>query len=307
MTGGALVVFAPIAMVFPAVAVFVAAVRWRLKVTVAVGAAGWLSVVVAEVAVDPTAGVVLGALAAILAGALVGIARRQAVDRAAQEAKTELETLRAEVERERAELLSERNHLAREIHDVLAHTLAALSLQLEAFGTVVDSEPGTTAAVREQLERTRQLVREGLEEASGAVRALRDDAPPLDGQLGRLCAEQQAAFSTSGVPRPLPPQVVVALYRAAQEALTNVMKHATGAPTSVCLAYGEDDVSVVVENRRSPRSPALHHTGNGFGLEGIAERLALLGGRLEAGPTAGGWRVAATSPLLAAADPGTPM
>ena len=307
LAGGALVAFAPIAMVFPAVAVFAAAVRWRLEVTVAVGAAGWLSVVVAEVAVGPTTGVVLGALAAVLAGTLVGIARRQAVDRAAQEARTEVETLRAEVERERAELLSERNHLAREIHDVLAHTLAALSLQLEAFGTVVESEPDTTAAVRDQLERTRQLVREGLEEASGAVRALRDDAQPLDAQLVRLCAQRQAEFSVSGVPRPLPPQVVLALFRAAQEALTNVMKHATGAPTSVCLAYGEDDVSVVVENRGSPGSPTLHHTGNGFGLQGITERLALLGGRLEAGPTTGGWRVAATAPLpVAAPDSGVP-
>jgi signal transduction histidine kinase len=261
---------------------------------------------VAEAAVGLTAGVVLGALAAVLAGTLVGIARRQAVDRAAQEARTEVETLRAEVERERAELLSERNHLAREIHDVLAHTLAALSLQLEAFATVVESEPGTTTAVRDQLERTRQLVREGLEEASGAVRALRDDAPPLDGQLDRLCAQQQAAFSISGVPRPLPPQLVMTLFRAAQEALTNVMKHATGAPTSVCLTYGEDAVSVVVENRRSPGSPALEHTGNGFGLQGITERLALLGGRLEAGPTVAGWRMTATAPLPVTADPGAP-
>ena len=81
---------------------------------------------------------ILGCLAAILAGALIGISRRQAVERTEQAARTEVETARAEVERERAELLSERNHLAREIHDVLAHTLAALSLQLEAFGTVVD-------------------------------------------------------------------------------------------------------------------------------------------------------------------------
>ena len=80
LAGGALVAFAPVAMVFPAVAVFAAAVRWRLEVTLAVGAAGWLSVVVAEAAVGLTAGVVLGALAAVLAGTLVGIARRQAVE-----------------------------------------------------------------------------------------------------------------------------------------------------------------------------------------------------------------------------------
>jgi signal transduction histidine kinase len=142
LAGGALVAFAPIAMVFPAVAVFGAAVRWRIQVGAVVAVAGWLAMLVAEVAVGPSPGVILGCLAAILGGALVGIARRQAVERSEQVARTEVETVRAEVERERAQLLSERNHLAREIHDVLAHTLAALSLQLEAFGTVVEAEPG---------------------------------------------------------------------------------------------------------------------------------------------------------------------
>ena len=99
-------------------------------------------------------------------------------------------------------LLSERNHLAREIHDVLAHTLGRPLVQLEAFGTVVESEPDTSLAVREQLERTRRLVHEGLEEARGAVQAPRDDAAPLDDQLRRLCAQQQAEFTTSGSPQP---------------------------------------------------------------------------------------------------------
>ena len=115
-------------------------------------------------------GIALGGLAAILAGALIGISRRLTVERTEQAARTEVKTARAEVERGRAELLGERNHLAREIHDVLAHTLAALSLQLEAFATVVDGEPGTSPAVREQLEKTRLLVHEGLNEARGAVR-----------------------------------------------------------------------------------------------------------------------------------------
>ena len=200
LTGGALVAFAPVAMVFPAVAVFSAAVRWRFQVAALVAAAGWLAMFVAELAVGLSPGVILGCLAAVLAGAIVGISRRQAVERTEQAARTEVETARAEVERERAQLLSERNHMAREIHDVLAHTLAALSLQLEAFGTVVDAEPGTSPAVRQQLERTRRLVREGLEEARGAVRALRDDLAPLDEQLERLAAQHDAALRVSGLP-----------------------------------------------------------------------------------------------------------
>ena len=122
--------------------------------------------------VRPVLGIVLGGLAAILAGALDRLhpAPDDGADRAGGTHGGR--DGRAEVERARAELLGERNHLAREIHDVLAHTLAALSLQLEAFATVVDGEPETSPAVREQLEKTRLLVREGLNEARGAVQAL---------------------------------------------------------------------------------------------------------------------------------------
>ena len=170
------------------------------------------------------------------------------VERTHQAARVEVETARAEVERARAELLGERNHLAREIHDVLAHTLAALSVQLEAFATVVDGEPETSPAVRAQLEKTQLLVREGLNEARGAVQALRDDAAPLDDQLRRLAARHQADFTVSGPLRPLSPPVVMSLYRVAQEALTNVMKHAPGTPTSLRLAFGPDRVALRVDN-----------------------------------------------------------
>jgi signal transduction histidine kinase len=101
---------------------------------------------VTVVAVGPNHGLILGCLAAILGGALIGIARRQAVERTELAARTEVAAARVEVERDRATLLSERNHLAREIHDVLAHTLAALSVQLEAFGR--SSRPNRTPAAR---------------------------------------------------------------------------------------------------------------------------------------------------------------
>ncbi len=271
LTGGALGAFATTAIIFPAVAALSATTRWRIPVGAAIAASGWLALVVAELALGaPVPGVILGCLAATLGGALFGIARRQAVEKTRLVARTEVETVRAEVERERAELLSERNHLAREIHDVLAHTLAALSLQLEAFATVVDSEPGTSPKVREQLERTHRLVHEGLAEARGAVRALRDDSAPLDEQLEKLCAQQGARFTVSGPPLSIPPPVALGLYRASQEALTNVMKHATGAPTSVRLSYADDRVSVSVENAGAPGSSKLHRSGGGYGLQGAA-------------------------------------
>ena len=100
----------------------------------------------------------------------------------------------------------------------------------------------------------------------------------------------------SGQPHPLPPRAVVGLYRVTQEALTNVMKHATRAPTSVRLTYADEGVSVVIDNVRAPGSSALQDSGGGYGLQGIAERLALLGGQMEAGPTPEGWQVAASIP-----------
>jgi signal transduction histidine kinase len=300
--GGALAAFSAIALIFPGMAALAAASRWTIVPAIAVGAAGALAVVVATVANGSNIAIIWGGLAAVFTGIMVGVARRQAVEHAEQKTRLELATARTEVERTRAELLAERNHLARELHDVLAHTLAALSIQLEAFATVVDAEPEASPAVREQLEKTRRLVREGLDEARGAVRALRDDAVPLDDRLRGLSDQQGAAYAIFGVPRTLPGEVVLALFRVAQEALTNVMKHAAGAATSVDLHYEPESVTVVVENARAPangRGSTLSESGGGLGLRGIAERVALLGGRVEAGPTEDGWRVTATAPAPA--------
>jgi signal transduction histidine kinase len=301
LSGGALAAFTPVAMIFPAVAVLSACMRWRNVVGVAIGGAGWLAMAIGVLALGKSWGLVLGGLAAILGGAVVGITRRQGIEQAEQMARMEVEMAHTEVERARAELLSERNHLAREIHDVLAHTLAALALQLEAFRTVVDAEPSTSPAVREQLERTSKLVREGLDEARGAVGALRDEPAPLGDQLAKLSAQHQATFTETGAPQRLAPPMVLGLYRVAQEALTNVVKHAPGAATTVLLQWSPAEVSVTVENGASGAgvgpSLALSQSGGGYGLRGIAERLELLGGTVDSGPTRAGWRVAARVPL----------
>jgi signal transduction histidine kinase len=303
--GGALAAFSPIALIFPGIATLAAASRWTVGPAAAVGGAGALASAVTTAANGNKWAVVWGALAAVFTGLMVGITRRQAIDHAEQATRLELASDRATVERTRAEVLAERNHLARELHDVLSHTLAALSLQLEAFATVVDAEPGTSPRVRDQLERTRQLVREGLDEARGAVRALRDDAVPLEERLAKLAEQHGAAFATAGPPRPLAPETVLALYRVAQEALTNVMKHATGAAASVALAFDDDAVRLTVDNdvpsSNGAASDALGRSGGGFGLRGISERVALLGGEVDAGPVPGGWRVRALVPAAGAA------
>jgi signal transduction histidine kinase len=299
ITGGALAGITPVAMLFPAVSALSASMRWRTVVAVVIGAAGWLAMAITVLVLGKSWGLLLGGLAAILGGTVVGVTRRQGVEHAEQVARMQIEVARTETERARAELLSERNHLAREIHDVLAHTLAALSLQLEAFHTVVDAEPGTSPAVREQLERTSMLVREGLDEARGAVGALRDEPAPLGDQLTKLCAQHRAAFTEAGARQRLAPPVVLGLYRVAQEALTNVVKHAPGATATVLLQWTPAAVSVTVENEASgPATPTpLGRSGGGYGLRGIAERLELLGGTVESGRTPRGWRVAACVPL----------
>jgi len=296
-TGGALAAFAPLALVFPAVATLGTTIASRLPLAVAVITAGMTATLVSSVAVGHDLAVVLGGLAACFAGMITGISRRQGVERAEHSARVATETARAEVERARAELLEERNHLARELHDVLAHTLSALSLQLEAFGTVVDAEPGAGEAVRAQLERTRHLVREGLDEARGAVRALREDVRPLAEQLQGLCARHQARFTSAGDASPLGPRAALGLYRATQEALTNVVKHAPGASTTVDLRYEPARVRVTVDNATAAAPPGpLARSGGGYGLRGIAERLAEVGGTVQAGPSHAGWQVVAEVP-----------
>jgi signal transduction histidine kinase len=297
--GGVLIHFAGIALIFPAVASFRATMEWPIVPAIGVAAAGWIAMLIVTAATsgDHYGNFFIG-LAVSFGAMVTGSSRRQAVLIAEQNALIRLEKDRTEVERARAELLAERNHLARELHDVLAHTLAALSVQLEAFDTVVEADPMTAPAVHDQLAKTKTLVREGLNEARGAVRALRENSAPLADQLQRLCAEQNATMSVSGVPRPLSPQITLNLYRVTQEALTNVVKHAPGAPTSVDLVFKDDGVSLIVENAASPSSTKpLATTGAGYGLQGITERLELIGGRVVAGPTNDGWRIATEVPI----------
>lgn len=298
VSGGVLMHYATVALVFVAVASFRATIEWPIGPAIVISAAGWISMLVTTAAYGGNHyGDFVGGLAASFGAMVTGSSRRQAVLIAEQNALIRLEKDRTEVERERAELLAERNHLARELHDVLAHTLAALSVQLEAFDTVVAADPTTPPVVNEQLTKTKILVREGLTEARGAVRALRENSVPLVEQLQKLCTEHKASLSVVGLPRPLSPPVTLNLYRVTQEALTNVVKHAPGAPTTVDLAFKDEGVSLIVENAASTStSRPLDKTGAGYGLQGIAERLELIDGKMDAGAAGEGWRISIEVP-----------
>jgi signal transduction histidine kinase len=193
----------------------------------------------------------------------------------------------------RAAALAERARIARDMHDVLAHSLAGLSLSLQGARLMLVRDGASPDAV-EQVTRAQGLAAEGLAEARRAVAALREDAVPDVRALGdlvtayRLESGAVAEFEVSGAERELPAEVRSTLYRTLQEALANIRKHAPGAPVAVQLSYGEPVRLTVVDRQGKRPEPAV---AGGYGLLGMRERADLVGGSLEAGPTATGWRV----------------
>jgi signal transduction histidine kinase len=297
VAGGVLTVFAPLALVFVGVAALGATIAWDLPVAVWIALSGPAAMAIALPAAGHNAAPLGAGAAAVVAGAALGVSRRESLKATARAADIQVAEARADAEQARAALLAGRNHMARELHDVLAHTLSALSLQLEALDALVNAGPQPTPEVNEQLQITKRLVRAGLTEARGAVRALREDSPPLEDQLTRLAGERDATLEIIGSPRPVGPDVSLALYRVAQEALTNVVKHAPGATAAISLIFEDRQVCLSVSNPRSHANGSpLAETGGGYGIQGIKERILLLGGLVEAGPTDEGWKVQAEVP-----------
>lgn len=211
------------------------------------------------------------------------------------------EELLAELERSRdaqasAAVLGERQRLAREMHDVLAHSLSGLALQVEAARLVAESH-GADPAIIEPLERAHRLARTGLDEARRAIGLLRGDELPGPERLPDLASEfeRDASIPTSititGPVRQLDPDARLTLYRAAQEALTNVRKHARTSRVELRLDYEPRGTRLTVEDFGDPAAAASPGAGGGYGLTGMRERAELIGGELTARRTAGGFRV----------------
>jgi signal transduction histidine kinase len=178
--------------------------------------------------------------------------------------------------------LDERARIAREIHDVLAHSLSAQLVHLEAARLLIEGD-ATRDQILERVVAARSMAREGLAETRQALSALRGEMTPVEDFLHELVASDKAAVSVTGTRRALPAEASQAVRRVAQEALTNVRKHAPGAKVSVRLAYEEGEVTLDV--RDSGGSPGeLAASGAGYGLLGMRERAELLGGSLSAGP-----------------------
>jgi signal transduction histidine kinase len=196
----------------------------------------------------------------------------------------------------------ERNRLAREIHDGLGHYLTSINIQIKAAQAVLAQDP--TRAV-DALGKAQTMAEEALVDVRRSVSALRlspVEGRPLSQAIAELVAESQAAgiptqFEVTGDPRSLPLQIELALFRATQEGLTNVRKHAQGAQAQVQLDYASPGrVCLTVEDDGDGARPDLDTgrqvVGEGitprFGLLGLKERAQLLGGRLTAEYLPGG-------------------
>ena len=194
----------------------------------------------------------------------------------------------------RAQTLAERARISRDIHDVLAHSLSGVSMQLELSEMLLDGGDSTRA--REAIAKAHSIVREGMVEARRAVSAMRTDVLPLEDTLAAQFAGS-AELRVVGTTRELRTEVSQALIRAAQEALTNARRHAPGGPLEVHLTYGPGSVRLEAANgAAAPGRATTPSPGSGMGLVGMRERTALLGGTVAVGPIidgsmAGGWRV----------------
>jgi signal transduction histidine kinase len=281
------------------VGVFVAAGVAAMRVGTIVGAAALVVALGALAAAAAIAGghswttLLLGGLGIVAVYVIARLAARL------REEQEQAERLLLELDRnreaqERALVLSERQRLAREMHDVLAHSISGLVLQLEGARLLAEREGNTELAAA--VERAHGLAKAGLVEARGAIATLRDEQLPGPERLPELAREFEhdtgvpCRPSVTGTERELASDTRLTVYRVAQEALTNVRKHAAPSRVELRLAYEPEGARLTVEDVGGERWGSRDASA-GYGLTGMRERADLIGGRLTAGPTDAGFRV----------------
>ncbi|MFG3291959.1 sensor histidine kinase [Streptomyces sp. NPDC048179] len=231
---------------------------------------------------------------------LIGIvnrSQRRAVVAAIEAAEAAERAARAEA---RTAVLTERGRIARDVHDVLAHSLAGINMQLELADALIDT--GDLEKVREANNKAHGLVRESLKQAQWTVHALREDSLPLLESLAAMLESSghRDVLTVTGTVREVPPQVTQNLLRIAQESLTNAARHAPGGDLAAELDFAGSSMTLTIRNRPATRTVTAG-IGSGMGLIGMRERVALLGGTVTAGPVTegpdqGGWNVKAVIP-----------
>jgi signal transduction histidine kinase len=203
----------------------------------------------------------------------------------------------------------ERMRIARELHDVLAHSISVINVQAGVALHLLDRQPEQARPALVAITEASKNALGELRATLGVLRGADDDDPrapaPTLAQLNDLVTTATTAgvrvqVNVTGAERPLPPGVDLAAYRIAQESLTNVARHARPATATLSIAYGADEL--VVEVQDDGRTADARAFRAGHGLIGMRERAASVGGELDAGPRPeGGFRVRARLPLNGAA------
>ncbi len=236
----------------------------------------------------------------------VRIARQQRADAARRNRAAEQARELAEREQRAAR---ERLAIARELHDVLAHSLSLINVQSSVALELLERKPDQAGTA---LSAIKEVSRDALEEVHTLLRSIRAGAenvaaptsPAIGvGELEALLAPTRAAGTEvdariTGTPYRLPVVVDVAAARIVQESLTNALRHAPGARTQVAVHYAPGELCITVDNTKPSSSAQLSTTGGGNGIPGMIERAHALGGEVTAAPRAdGGFRVEARLPV----------
>jgi signal transduction histidine kinase len=264
-------------------------------------AGGWT---LAHNQVSGVASRLVAAAVVVTAGWVIGVAVRQ--QRAYTAGLTEQAERRAQaqVEQGRRAVTEERLRIARELHDVVAHSLSLIAVQAGVGNYVASAHPAEAARALASIEATS---RAALGEMRRLVGVLRDSGPtgpdlgPAPGlaDLGQLItgtadAGVQVQLEVRGAQRPVPPGIDLAAYRIVQEALTNVVKHAQTTASRVVVTYEDDALGLEITDDGHGAPAAAVPPGAGHGIAGMAERASLYGGEFHAGPLPRqGFRVAA--------------
>ena len=231
----------------------------------------------------------VGVVSLVLVPLLLGVVLQQ-----------QREQVRVRVEAATASRLEqERLAIARDLHDIVAHGLTAVAIQ---SGTAVHLFESKPERAREALVNVNEAARSALAELRGMVGELRsnDDVrptgshDPIAAAIDRISPSMSVSTTGDRLPESTPSTVRVALERVTGEALSNVIAHGGAGPTEVGLLVADDNLQLTIDNDQGPTAPAEASTG--FGIVGMTERIAVLGGRLEAGPRPGGFTVTATIP-----------
>jgi signal transduction histidine kinase len=252
------------------------------------------------------AGMILGLLAANFVGDTSGISLATIVfyamlvgvpwfaGRAVRQRRLKERQLENEKTKTAGAIAEERARIARELHDVVAHSISVMLLQARGGRRVLGSEPAEAREAFDTIERSGQQALDEMRRLLTMLRRSDEElalAPqPSLKQLDRLVEQVQGAglpveVRVEGEPRELPPSVDLSAYRIVQEALTNTLRHAGPAHATVLLRYGADDLEVEVSDDGTTTGKG---TGIGYGLVGMRERVSVYGGEFHAGRTPGG-------------------